>query len=94
MRRGCVSAYEVAWSRGILIHVSGRRKVLTDPFGSSVPYPLSVECDAVTVSHEHHDHNEVGVVRGPRFFEDLRARGKEAVGRWEMFPDRPFPSRW
>jgi L-ascorbate metabolism protein UlaG (beta-lactamase superfamily) len=41
-------------------------RVLTDPFGSSVPYPpLSVECDAVTVSHEHHDHNEVGVVRGP-----------------------------
>lgn len=40
-------------------------KIVTDPFGSEVPYPeISVECDVVTVSHQHHDHNAVSVLKG------------------------------
>jgi L-ascorbate metabolism protein UlaG (beta-lactamase superfamily) len=44
---------------------SGGLRIVTDPFGSEVPYPeISEECDAVTVSHQHHDHNAVNVLKG------------------------------
>jgi L-ascorbate metabolism protein UlaG (beta-lactamase superfamily) len=40
-------------------------RVVTDPFGSDVPYPpLDIECDIVTISHEHHDHNDTSGVKG------------------------------
>lgn len=40
-------------------------KVVTDPFGDSVGYPLPREAaDIVTVSHDHHDHNAVSVLPG------------------------------
>lgn len=35
-------------------------RIVTDPFDERVPYPpIPVECDVVTVSHEHGDHNAV-----------------------------------
>lgn len=40
-------------------------KVLTDPSGESVGYPPPREVvDVVTVSHDHHDHNAVGILPG------------------------------
>lgn len=40
-------------------------KIITDPFGESIPYPrINEAADVVTVSHEHHDHNAVNVVQG------------------------------
>ncbi len=40
-------------------------RILTDPFDADVPYPKIDEIvDVVTVSHEHHDHNAVNVLRG------------------------------
>ncbi|NPV63765.1 MAG: MBL fold metallo-hydrolase [Methanotrichaceae archaeon] len=39
--------------------------VLTDPFDEAVGYRLpQVEADIVTVSHNHHDHNNVAAVKG------------------------------
>lgn len=39
--------------------------VLTDPFDNSVGYPMpDVEADIVTTSHQHFDHNNVGIVKG------------------------------
>jgi len=47
-----------------LVSSSGLR-VVTDPFGSDVPYPeISPEADVVTISHEHFDHNNSSVVKG------------------------------
>lgn len=41
------------------------KKILTDPFDSSVGYPLpDVEPNIVTVSHEHFDHNAVHLLKG------------------------------
>lgn len=40
-------------------------RIVTDPFGPDVPYPpVSVDCDVVTVSHEHFDHNNAAGVGG------------------------------
>lgn len=59
--------------------------LLTDPFDQEVGYALpGVEVDVVTVSHEHYDHNAVGllpghpeVIRGPgsHRFKSLKIKG-------------------
>ncbi|HHY75705.1 MAG TPA: MBL fold metallo-hydrolase [Firmicutes bacterium] len=57
----------------------GGVRIVTDPFDETVPYPpITLECDVVTVSHEHFDHNGVKGLKGsPRV---LRAvEGKEVV---------------
>ncbi|MCR3884382.1 MAG: MBL fold metallo-hydrolase [Methanothrix sp.] len=39
--------------------------VVTDPFDEAVGYPLPrIRADAVTVSHDHHDHNNVEALQG------------------------------
>ncbi len=39
--------------------------VVTDPYDSSIGYPVpEVTADVVTVSHEHYDHNNVAAVKG------------------------------
>ncbi len=39
--------------------------ILTDPFAPSVLFKLPpIEADAVTISHDHHDHNYLGSVTG------------------------------
>ncbi|MDI6709541.1 MAG: MBL fold metallo-hydrolase [Thermoanaerobacterales bacterium] len=44
---------------------SGGRRLLTDPFDAAVGYPLArVTVDYVTVSHLHHDHNNVKALPG------------------------------
>ncbi|HOP94262.1 MAG: MBL fold metallo-hydrolase [Dictyoglomaceae bacterium] len=41
------------------------KKIITDPFDTSVGYPLpEVEADIVTVSHSHFDHNAINIVKG------------------------------
>lgn len=41
-----------------MITLDDGRKIVTDPFDASVGYKVPhVECDIVTVSHGHHDHN-------------------------------------
>lgn len=41
------------------------RVVVTDPFDDAVGYPLPrIRADVVTVSHDHHDHNNVAAVKG------------------------------
>jgi len=41
-------------------------KVLTDPFDEKVGYQLpQVHADIVTSSHNHYDHNNIGMVQGP-----------------------------
>lgn len=48
-----------------LITTSGGKKIMTDPFDSSVGLAEpAVPADIVTVSHQHFDHNAVGVVPG------------------------------
>ncbi|MEX0974766.1 MAG: MBL fold metallo-hydrolase [Bacillota bacterium] len=51
----------------------GGVRVLTDPFDPGVPYPpISLECDVVTMSHEHSDHNgEKGVMGSPKVIRGL-----------------------
>lgn len=40
-------------------------RILTDPFDETVGYQLpAVEADIVTSSHDHFDHNHIGVVKG------------------------------
>lgn len=65
-------------------------RIVTDPFDSSVPYPpITIECDVVTVSHEHFDHNGVAGLKGsPRI---LRAVvGKDVASTLETIGDVRF----
>ena len=44
-----------------LLELADGYRILTDPFDAHVGYPMRrVRCDAVTVSHAHGDHSEVG----------------------------------
>jgi len=48
-----------------LISLDDALKIVTDPFDSSVGYPLpDVTADVCVVSHDHFDHNCVSVVKG------------------------------
>jgi L-ascorbate metabolism protein UlaG (beta-lactamase superfamily) len=48
-----------------LISLNDEIKIVTDPFDSSVGYPLpDVTADVCLVSHEHFDHNNVSIVKG------------------------------
>jgi len=52
----------------------GGVRVICDPFDKSVPYPpVSEECDVVTMSHEHFDHNDLAGVKGsPKVLRGLK----------------------
>ncbi|HHX27681.1 MAG TPA: MBL fold metallo-hydrolase [Firmicutes bacterium] len=65
-------------------------RIVTDPFASSVPYPpISLDCDVVTVSHEHHDHNGIDGLKGsPRVLRGLS--GKEVAQVDETIGDVRF----
>ncbi len=48
-----------------LISLNDALKIVTDPFDSTVGYPLPDEtADICVVSHDHFDHNNVSVVKG------------------------------
>ena len=53
--------------------------ILTDPCDPETGYELSdLVCDAVTISHEHHDHNCLAIVAGTP--EIIRTPGKHIAG--------------
>ncbi len=48
-----------------LLQTAQGYQILTDPYDAHVGYPMhEVDCDAVTVSHGHDDHNYTQKVRG------------------------------
>lgn len=51
--------------------------ILTDPYNEDVGYPLRrVEADVVTISHEHFDHNFLGMVKdSPEVLRGLKDNG-------------------
>lgn len=64
-----------------LLTTTGGVKILTDPFDETVGYPLPAEApDVVTVSHQHFDHNAVGLVKGkPEVVEGTGARQVKGI---------------
>lgn len=68
--------------------ISKGRKILTDPYDSSVGYPLKFpQVDVITVSHDHFDHNFVKgvpgykeVIKGPgeKTYDDFKFLGIES----------------
>ncbi len=65
--------------------------ILIDPFNEQVGYPFpDVRPTAVTVSHEHFDHNHVQVAKGsPRIIRGLRDGGKD----WAQVAEQVGPVR-
>jgi L-ascorbate metabolism protein UlaG (beta-lactamase superfamily) len=52
--------------------------LLTDPFDDEVGYRLPrVKADIVVVSHDHHDHNNVGIIKGNP--EVVRGPGRHSI---------------
>jgi len=42
--------------------------IVTDPYGDDVGLkPLKLQADIVTVSHDHHDHNNLDAIKGDSF---------------------------
>ncbi|MGQ0570224.1 MAG: MBL fold metallo-hydrolase [Armatimonadota bacterium] len=58
---------------------SGGVTIVIDPFNDDIGHPKpSVTPDAVVISHEHFDHNNVGLVQGsPEIVRGLAQEGKE-----------------
>jgi L-ascorbate metabolism protein UlaG (beta-lactamase superfamily) len=70
-----------------IIESPGGTKILTDPYNNKIGYDVSgVKADAVTVSHEHGDHNNTAMAEGePKIIRGLTeekdwAEVKETVG--------------
>jgi len=62
-----------------LIETAAGTRVVTDPVPKGIGYelPVGLRADAVTISHEHPDHNNVALVTGrPRIFRGLTADKK------------------
>ncbi len=57
---------------------SGETSILVDPFNEKVGYPVpTLAPTAVTVSHEHSDHNHIQMAKGtPKLIRGLRDEGK------------------
>ena len=61
-----------------LITSSQGKKLMIDPFGKLGYPPPAVEADLVLVTHEHFDHNNVGVVKGkPVVLHGLTSNGND-----------------
>jgi hypothetical protein len=73
------------WSFFLVTAADGLR-IAMDPF-SNIGYTMpTVEADVVTVSHEHGDHNNVGLIRGtPRVFRGLSAGAADWNRVYERF---------
>jgi L-ascorbate metabolism protein UlaG (beta-lactamase superfamily) len=58
---------------------SGGKTIVIDPFNDDIGYPKpKVSPDVVVISHEHFDHNNVGLVQGqPRVIRCLCEEGKD-----------------
>jgi L-ascorbate metabolism protein UlaG (beta-lactamase superfamily) len=57
---------KITWIGHACFFIEAREgRLVTDPFAANVPYPFpAITAEAVTVSHEHHDHNAVDRVLG------------------------------
>lgn len=57
---------EIVWLGHGAFRLRGKEATaVTDPYGPEIGYSLGkVTADIVTVSHDHHDHNNVGAVTG------------------------------
>ncbi len=65
------------------IESDGGKIIVTDPFDEAVGYPLPKEkADVVTVSHDHHDHNNVKVLKGDPAV--VRGSGKQTAAGIEF----------
>lgn len=68
--------------------------VVTDPFHSSVGFPLpSLSADIVTVSHDHSDHNNIAAVSGTSRREKpfvIQSLGEYEVGGVSVFGTQSF----
>lgn len=62
-----------------LLTSSAGTRIAVDPFGSiGFPVPADVHADAVTISHEHRDHNNAGLIKGsPEILRGLADGGKD-----------------
>ncbi|MEN6461285.1 MAG: MBL fold metallo-hydrolase [Syntrophomonas sp.] len=60
---------------------TGGKKIITDPFDELVGYPAwGPEGDIVTISHDHHDHNAVNLVKGnPRVIKDTGSLAVDGI---------------
>lgn len=70
---------------------AGGATIVIDPFNDDLGYPKpDVAPDAVVISHEHSDHNNVGLVRGrPKVLRGLAEDGKT----WATLDARVGPMR-
>jgi L-ascorbate metabolism protein UlaG (beta-lactamase superfamily) len=68
-----------------LVTTSEGLRIAIDPYGNiGYPFP-TVEADVVLVTHEHGDHNNVGLIKGtPRVFRGLAA----GAGDWNRIYER------
>ncbi|MGM9572288.1 MAG: MBL fold metallo-hydrolase [bacterium] len=65
---------------GFLLTSDRGTKILTDPFNKHLGYPVPrYEVDAITVSHNHYDHNYIRAVPNYTDIPVLRT-----VGRWQI----------
>jgi L-ascorbate metabolism protein UlaG (beta-lactamase superfamily) len=66
-----------------LLTSSNGIRILTDPFNEQVGYPLPrEEADIVTTSHDHFDHNNIGIIRGN--FKHIKDSGSFECGDIEI----------
>ncbi len=68
-------AIKVTWlGHSLFLFEDGKVGLLTDPYGEGIGYPLpEVSADVVLVSHAHHDHNNIALVKGdPEVVEEAR----------------------
>ncbi len=66
-----------------LITSDNGTRILTDPFDEQVGYPLpNTEADIVTVSHNHFDHDNIGIVKGN--FKYIKDTGNFEQGNIEI----------
>lgn len=84
-QEGPVTIRWFGWSFFLVTAADGLR-IAMDPF-SNIGYTMpTVEADVVTVSHEHGDHNNVGLIRGtPRVFRGLSAGAADWNRVYERF---------
>ncbi len=71
------------------IETSQSTRIITDPMTmGDYKIPADIEPDIVTVSHEHFDHNQVGVVSGnPSVLRGLTSGGKDFASIQEKIKD-------
>ena len=61
-----------------LLELDNGMRIVTDPCGESSGYPMNpVACDAVLISHDHHDHSDLSSVTG--YSQVIRTEGTHTL---------------